>query len=360
MKLALLLLAFLGLADWKRPDWKRIEPGYVPSFPRDHGMHAEFRSEWWYATGIVKDASGARFGVELTLFRQGLSAEPLAEGQSSLRARDAFAAHLAIVDVERQTTILAERARRATPGLARASQNGIDHALEGWTMRLDEQGVLQLAADAREKDAAIELALTPTKPLVMHGERGISRKGDAPGLASAYMSWTRMSARGSLEIAGARRAVEGEFWFDHEWGTTQLGEGVVGWDWFGVRLDDGRELMLYRLRRADGSAHPASSATLVERDGTARYFPLAKLTCEVVGTWTSPRTHASWPVRWRVKLDDARLDLEIVSLVDDCELDTRKSTGVVYWEGPVAVKGTAKGSGYGEFTGYAGSLAGRF
>lgn len=365
MKLAsLYALLFAALASLREPaptkgEWKRIEPGYVPAWPRDHGVHEEYRTEWWYATGEVEGANGAHFGVQLTIFRQGTDPTPLAEGESPLRVKHAYAGHFVVVDLESGKLLVAERARRTTPGLARASVETLDVALEGWTMRFDGSE-LRLVADDRERGIAIDLALKPDKSLVMHGKDGISRKGDGAGLASAYMSWTRMSARGSLACDGARHDVKGSFWFDHEWGTTQLGAGVVGWDWFGLRLDDGRELMLYRLRHADGSVEAASSATLVEKDGTSETIAVAELDCAPISTWKSPRSGAVYPSRWRVHSPERGLDLTIAAKVEDCELDARDSTGVVYWEGPVEVTGSVHGAGYGEFTGYAGSLARRF
>ncbi len=359
--LALCLGAFgaLSRAQDARAEWKRIEPGYTPSWPRDHGVHEDYRTEWWYATGEVESSAGARFGVQLTIFRQGADPAPLAEGQSPLRVKHAYAGHFVVVDLTSGKLLVAERARRTTPGLARASAQTLDVALEGWTMRFDGSE-LRLVADDRERGIAIDLALKPQKPLVMHGQDGISRKGDGAGLASAYMSWTRMSARGSLARDGVRDEVKGSFWFDHEWGTTQLGAGVVGWDWFGLRLDDGRELMLYRLRHADGSVEAASSATLVAKDGTSETISVSQLDCAPIATWKSPRSGAVYPSRWRVRAPERGLDLTIAAKVEDCELDARESTGVIYWEGPVEVTGSVHGTGYGEFTGYAGSLARRF
>jgi predicted secreted hydrolase len=213
---------------------------------------------------------------------------------------------------------------------------------------------VRIRAFDRERSIGLELDLVPQKPLVLHGQGGVSVKGPEPGNASAYMSWTRLETRGRITFAGDTLAVRGESWFDHEWGSSQLGEGVVGWDWFGLRLDDGRELMLYRLRDENGNATAASSATLVERDGRARTFASREIAIEV-------RARAArYPTRWSVRIAAAALDLDVAAEVEDCEIDGRASTGVTYWEGPVAVTGSHEGRGYAELTGYAESIAARF
>lgn len=343
-----------------RGEWRRITAPLVTSFPRDHGAHFDCRTEWWYATGELASASGARFGFQVTVFRQGTDPEPLAEGASPLRVKHVYAGHFALVDLSTGELVRAERLRRATPGLAFASTETLDVRLESWTLALDAAGALTLAADDVASGIALDLVLTPEKPLVLHGADGISRKGDAAGDASAYASWTRLAARGTLVRRGTRDDVTGGAWFDHEWGSSQLGAGVIGWDWFALRLDDGRELMAYLLRRADGSVHPVSSATLVERDGRATFVPLAGFTCVASETWTSPHSGAVYPARWRIRVPAAALELEVAARTPDCELDGRASTGVIYWEGPVLVTGSSTGTGYAELTGYAGSLARRF
>ena len=188
----------------------------------------------------------------------------------------------------------------------------------------------------------------------------MSRKGDEPGNASAYLSWTRLSVSGTLGLDGVADAVRGTAWFDHEWGTSQLGEGVVGWDWFALQLDDGRELMLYLLRREDGSPAAVSAGTLVAADGTSRSLSLADFAVEVTDRWRSPHTGAEYPAGWRVRVPSAALDLRVAPPVPDCELDTSASVDVTYWEGPVRFSGSHAGGGYVELVGYAGSLAGRF
>jgi predicted secreted hydrolase len=208
---------------------------------------------------------------------------------------------------------------------------------------------------AAEGDAAIDLTLDQGKPPVLEGDRGLSRKGAEPGQASYYYSLTRMPARGTIRVGGDAFPVAGLAWMDREWSTSSLGREQVGWDWFALQLADGREVMLYRLRRRDGSADPASQGTLVARDGTSRPLAWSEVRLTPAGGWTSPRGGARYPDRWRLAIPAERLDLEIRPLLADQELDT----SFRYWEGAVAVAGTSgapgppvAGSGYVELTGY--------
>ncbi len=339
-----------------------LEVGGPPelALPRDHGAHPEYRTEWWYLTGLVESETGERFGFQLTFFRQGLAPGLGGPGASALRARQVLAAHLAVADIGRQRFLHAERLRRADGGLAGFATDDLELWLDDWSLerRPDET----LAARARDAEQAIglELELRPGRDLVRHGDRGYSQKGPEPGNASAYLSWTRLLAAGRLEVGGRTIEVRGSAWFDHEWGTSQLGDGVVGWDWFSLRFDDGRDLMVYRLRRADGSADPFSSGTLVGADGETVRLGRDDVAITPSAWWTSPATGARYPVRWQLQVPSADIELEVRPLLEAAELDGTATTGVVYWEGPVAATGSTTGEGYAELTGYAGSLEGRF
>jgi predicted secreted hydrolase len=357
----LLLVTALGPAE----GWKRIAAPLTTSFPRDHGSHDEYRTEWWYATGIVHTTDAARrFGWQLTFFRQGVQPGEHQEGEPLLDVHDVFAAHLAIVDLQTHALVHSERIRRRVPELADASALDLDVRLDGWTMQRHsvDTGPSTISASALDRDTgtAIDLSLRPIKPLVLHGSQGVSVKGAENGNASAYVSWTRLATSGTLVIGGETLPVEGEAWFDHEWGTTQLGAGVVGWEWFGVHLDDGRDLMCYRLRRADGSTMPQSSGTLVDRDGKVQHLDSSEIRLVPTQTWVSPHTQAAYPSHWHLEVPKRRIDLQVVPMAQDCEIDARGSTGNVYWEGHVQVTGSSGGTGYGELTGFAGSMEHRF
>jgi predicted secreted hydrolase len=254
----------------------------------------------------------------------------------------------------------AERLRRAAGGLAGFETDRLEVWLEDWWLRLDDGEVVRLVAGDPGAGVGVDLALAPSGPLVRHGRDGYSRKGNDPGNASVYLSWPDLEVTGTLTLDGRRRSLSGSAWYDHEWGTSQLGRSVVGWDWFGLRLGDGRALMVYRLRRQDGRPDPQSSGTLVRADGGAIALAVADFELEVLESWTSPHTGADYPARWRLRSTAHDFDLEVVPQVADCEIDSSFSTGIIYWEGPVEATGTASGEGYAELTGYAGTLEGRF
>ncbi len=358
MKLAAL---FLCLALPLQDGWKQHVAQFTPQFPADHGAHPAFRNEWWYATGELQSESGARFGYQLTIFRAGLEPGLPERGEPYWSARMLYAGHLALTDIGAQKTSSAERVGRANGALAGAREGELDAWVGDWRIARDPAtGVLHASGRAREIGVALELELSPAKPFVLHGPDGLSPKGTAPGNVSAYTSCTRLATRGRVTLGERELSVQGESWFDHEWGSSQLGQGVVGWDWFGLRLADGRELMIYRMRRADGSALPVCAGTLVRADGTTRTLAADEVELRVEAHWTSPRSKGVYPARWTLRVPSEKLELQLSARVPDCEIDGTRSTGVVYWEGPVALEGSLSGSGYAELTGYAGSLAGKF
>jgi predicted secreted hydrolase len=357
--LAVLAATSPAAAD-KAASWREVTAPPELVLPRDHGAHPDTRTEWWYVTGIVDDDDGRRYGFQITIFRQGLAAGAAAPGSSTLRARQIAAAHLALADIGGQRFHHAERLRRSGGGLAGWSTADLEVWLDDWSMRRGDDDTITVEARDGEVGIGIGLELRPLKPIVHHGDRGHSQKGPAPGNASANLSWTRLGVVGRLEVEGRTIDVSGHAWFDHEWGTSQLGAGVVGWDWFSLRLDDGRDLMVYRLRRADGTADRHSSGTVVAADGTPTRLARDDLEIEPLKWWTSPTTGGRYPTRWRLRVPSRSIDLEITALLPAAELDGRSTTGVVYWEGPVEATGSARGEGYVELTGYAGSLEMRF
>ena len=356
----LLVLGGAGRASCRAAEWRRVAAPLALAFPRDHGAHLDFRTEWWYLTGTLADANGRRVGVQLTFFRRGIDPADTAPPAAGLAATQVLAAHLAVTDPAGGRLLFAERARRAAAGLAGCAESDLAVWVEEWRLERRPDGTLAARASDRERGIAVDLELVPLGPLVLHGDGGVSVKGPDPGNASAYLTWPRLRTSGWVRVDGAELAVAGESWLDHEWGTSQLGAGVAGWDWLGVRLADGRSLMAFRLRRADGAADPHSSGTLVAADGSTRHLAAADLEIAPVGTWTSAASGAAYPARLRVRVPAAGLDLELRPWVAAAEIDARASTGVVYWEGPVDVTGSAAGSGYLELTGYATSLASRF
>ena len=342
--------------------WKQAAGPYPWKFPRDHGSHPAYRTEWWYFTGNLSANAGARYGYQLTFFRQGIRYKPPAPA-GPWDIRDVYLGHFAVSDIAGKTFRYAERISRTGPGLAGAGEENLDVRLLDWTARM-QSGTIAL--QARDKGMALDLTLLPRKPLVFHGRNGLSRKGPQEGQASYYTSFTHLETTGFLATpANGRVAVSGRSWFDHEFGSNQLAAGQTGWDWFSLALSDGREVMLYFLRRSDGSVEPASAGTLVEPDGKTRHLSRAEITVTALEHWKSPASNGRYPSRWAVRIPAAGIDLTIAASLADQELITKGSTAVTYWEGAVAGRGTSGGrsvtcEGYAELTGYAGSLGGLF
>ena len=324
------------------------------SFPEDHGPHPDFRTEWWYFTGSLASAEGGQeLGYQLTFFRSALSADPEPR-RSAWGASQAYMAHFAVSAPGQPAGdfFSYERYARGAGGMAGAETGPFRVWLEDWSAEGGEEMPpvrLRAAADA----VAIDLELGPGKPPVLQGDRGLSQKGREPGNASYYYSFTRLPTTGEVVVGDRRLRVTGLSWMDREWSTSVLDEGVVGWDWFSLQLDDGRDLMAYQLRREDGSADPLSAGSLVGADGEASYLPSREYRIEPLATWRSPESGRTYPSRWRLTVPARGLELEIEPLLEDQELDH----SFVYWEGAVRVGGNAGGEpiggrGYVELTGY--------
>ncbi len=332
-------------------------PPWKFAFPQDHAAHPTFRSEWWYYTGHLR--AGARtFGYQATFFRIGLPGARAAEGGSAWRARHVIFRHVTLSDDRGRRFRSNERAERQALDLAGADSTrylvwlGDDYAgldADRRTHRVVGQG----------GDFAFDLRMSPEKPPVIHGLRGVSQKSAGAGNASHYYSLTRLATRGRLIVGDDTLAVEGRSWMDHEFSSDRLRDTHTGWDWFSVQLSDGRDLMLYRLRLRGGGSEPLSSGTLVEADGRARHVPLEAFTIEATGQWMSPRTRARYPSGWIVRLPGEALELTLRPTLEDQELVVESMRGLAYWEGRVLVTGRSAGEpitgeGFVELTGYAG------
>jgi len=341
---------------------------YDFAWPRDHGSHPDYATEWWYYTGHVRARDGRSFGFELTFFRVGLKPGDPAPGagQSRWRGHEVFPAHFAITDEAGQTFFHADRLAREALGMGRAAIDRLDVKADDWWLRGAPAGGAdreRMTMHAREETDggidAIDFVQVPEKKPAVHGHQGVSRKAACPSCASHYYSYTRLRTSGVLTFHGVALRVEGTSWMDHEYGSSELQADQAGWDWFSVQLDDGRELMLYRLRERDGSVTPQSSGSLVGRDGTVTYLPLAAFDVAATGVWTSPHTGAAYPSGWHVRVPGAGIDVTLVPTVLDQELAFGAGS-VSYWEGAVLVRdgqGKPAGLGYVELTGYAGGLS---
>ena len=341
-----------GAAEQEQP-FRRALPGYQFRFPADHAAHPDFRTEWWYYTGHLTTADGRTFGFQLTLFRHALR-RPDETRRSRWALHTLYFAHFAVTDEEGGTFRFQEKASRGSLGLAGAETSRYLVWVEDWSARLEGQ-THRLRAGREEM--GIDLALVPSKRPVVHGRNGVSQKAEGEGYASHYYSITRLMVSGTLSWQGRSYPVSGEAWMDHEFGSNQLRNYQVGWDWFSVQLDGGVELMLYLIRHRDGRIDPTSSGTLVRPEGRAEYLPLSAFQVDVLGSWRSPKSGVTYPSGWRLSVPSHELDVTLTPALADQELTTQRSTLVNYWEGSVRITGTVagrlvKGRGYVELTGY--------
>lgn len=331
---------------------------YRYEFPRDHGSHETFRTEWWYYTGNLTSKDGRSFGYQLTFFRRAMPPDQVRTLPSKWSVSQLYLAHFAVSDLGKQQFHYAEKLSRAGLGKAGAEANHLQVWIDDWRAESPSTQPNLHILKAAEGGLAIQLELSPEKSLVVHGTAGISRKGAEPGQASHYYSFTRMATAGRLTIGSTSFEVTGTSWMDHEFGSTDLGKDLVGWDWFSIQLDNRTELMLYRLRRADGSADPASSGTLIDHDGQAHHLSIGDFTLEPMSYWTSPANKARYPQHWRLTIPSKQVSLDLIPRLAEQELATTRSTQVTYWEGAIEATGTAQGQpihgqGYMELTGYA-------
>lgn len=336
---------------------RALEPR-VFDFPSDHGPHPDFRTEWWYLTGNVVSEGGREFGFQFTIFRSAL-ASTAPESPSDWATRQAYMGHFALTDVAGESFHAFERFARGAAGLAGAEAAPLRVWLEDWSLQAGSPATFPLRLEASDEDVGLSLELEAGKPRVLQGDGGLSQKGSEPGNASYYYAHTRMPATGTVVLGSESLDVRGEAWMDREWSTSALADGQVGWDWFALQLDDGWDLMIYQLRRTDGSADPLSDGVIIDPDG--QRVPLewgTDVVMQPTSTWTSPIDGAVYPSGWSISIPGRGWDLEVVPRIANQELDV----SFRYWEGAVTVSGAGEGGvgvtglGYVELTGYADSM----
>ena len=352
MKRAILLFLILAPrlhAQTTADGFALPQPGRTFVFPRDHGSHPEFRTEWWYVTGHLDGKDGNRFGFQVTFFRQARR-----EDGKTLQLN---LAHAALLDAQTGRFLHEERLNRAGWD-AESSETTLAVRNGNWSLKLDEATQRLHIAATVKNEVLLQLELEAVKPLVVFGKDGVSRKGVSDTAASHYLTWPRLKASGTVKLGAVEHAVTGEAWMDHEFSSSQLEEGQVGWDWAAVQLKDGREIMVYRMRRKDGALDAASTLAVVERGGKVRHLRSEAFTWEVLGTWKSPRSAAEYPNRVRLRFEGESLELR--PLAPDQEQDGG-ITQLPYWEGACDVidsHGQITGRSFLELAGYAGDLTG--
>ena len=327
-------------------------------FPRDHGPHLSFQTEWWYYTGNLTTAEGRRFGYQFTVFRRALTPTKRVSG-SEWYANQIFMAHFTVSDVADGTFYQEERLSRGAIGLAGAeSLPRFQVWLDDWTVTAADDSAAQMNIRAKANGYAIDLMLTPAKAPALHGDNGLSQKGPEPGNASYYYSLTRIETTGTVAIGNEEFAVSGMSWMDREFGSSALSVGSVGWDWFAVHLSDGRDIMVGQIRRQDASVEPLFGGLLVMPNGQTRFLPSEAFTIRPIGSWRSSRSGATYPAGWEITIDFDNRPLQL--LLEPLLADQEVLSSVTYWEGAVRVSGDAEGYGYAELTGYAQPLRGLF
>lgn len=340
--------------------FQRAEGPREWNFPTDYGPHPDYQTEWWYYTGNLESETGARFGYQLTIFRRALLPKEERTKRKSPWATDqVYMAHFALSDIASREHVAFERFARGAAGLAGAQSDPYQVWLENWqVVQIDENHYRLIA---RQDDISLDLILEDIKGPVLHGDQGYSQKGPHKGNASYYHSQTRLKTSGRVQTLNDSYQVSGLSWMDHEFSTSALSPGQVGWDWFSIQLDDSSEIMVYQIRRSDGSIDPFSSGTWISPTGKEIHLEHDQFLISVEDTWHSPNTGAEYPDEWILEIPSLDLRLNITPYITDQEMNVSFN----YWEGAVGIDGTSRrspisGSGYVEMTGYAESIEGEF
>lgn len=349
MRFILCLLVLLSLsAHAAAPVYAPVTPGAGLSFPRDYGAHPEFRTEWWYVTGWVETPDKRPLGFQVTFFRSRTGVDNA--NPSHFAPRQLVIGHAALSDPQVGRLVHDERSAREGFSMAWARPGNTDLKLDDWRMVRDAGGVYRVTV--RSNQLTLELRLRPTQPVLVQGQGGYSRKGPSAQHASYYYSEPHLDVSGSVGRAGmAATQVTGSAWLDHEWSSEALQPDAVGWDWVGANLDDGGALMAFQIRDRQGGKLWAH-ATRRDKAGKVVHYAPGQITLAPQTHWKSPRTGATYPIA--TTITTGAQGWQVVPLQQDQELDSRRSTGAVYWEGAVTIQqnGRRVGRGYLEMTGY--------
>ncbi len=322
-------------------------------FPQDHGPHSDYKTEWWYFTGNLETELGRRFSYQLTLFRIGLSSKKI-KRTSLWATSEIYMGHFALTDRQNQQFYRFEKFSRSALGLSGAQANPFKVWLDNWRIESAENTFLPLVLQAEDEGVSIQLTLGSNKPIVLQGNKGLSKKSAELGNASYYYSMTRLQAQGVIRVKDEVFNVRGESWLDREWSTSALGKEQAGWDWFSLQLNDGRDIMFYQLRRKDGSMDPYSSGSIVSVEGESAPLTREDVRLTVTKKWQSLESGIRYPIHWRMEIKKYDLVFGIKAIQPNQEM----LLSAHYWEGAVDIfeesgDKSVIGRGYLELTGYA-------
>jgi len=346
----------------RQPSFQLALPGYKFSFPKDHGAHPQYQTEWWYYTGHLQAQDGNKFGYELTFFRYALI-NKIPSGRSKWAVRDVDFAHFAITDQTHQKYFFCDRMERANMGLAgaqSAKENFLPRIwIDNWQLQFQGKNGnaqrIQAGGIAQNNDNQTRMTINLshralTQPII-NGKNGVSQKGPETGQASHYYSMPRLATSGTLQLGNKQYKVTGESWLDREFSSKGLAKNQTGWDWFAIQLDDGRNLMLYQIRQSDDTTDPHSAGTLSGKNTNTVHLKQSDFHITVTNWWTSPHTKARYPAKWKIEIPQYHLSLTVIPTVADQEMRPRRESAI-YWEGSCSVEGNVAGKAYVEMTGY--------
>lgn len=325
--------------------YPKIDPGRELIFPRDHNAHREFRTEWWYFSGKLESGDGSRYGFELVFFVRRTDNDKTLGIPIAYYSNPAHLAHFAITDLQREKFDVTQK---RTPdhwtkdGDAGASELSFFIWNQDWSVtKMNDSFVVH----ASTGDYQLNLTLEPQKPFILHGDNGYFVKADGPDYprGTYYIAYTRLGGKGELTVKGKPVQVEATAWMDHEFGSYQLAPDQLGWDWFALQFQNGSELMLYMLKQEDGSHGALSKGAWIDPEGFVTPIKAEDIAAVPVRRWTSPHTGAQYVLDWEIEVPTLDLKLTVNSLLDDQEIDSSKSTMIVYWEGMIKSQGTKGG-----------------
>jgi predicted secreted hydrolase len=352
------LILILGFQSLWSEKFRYPERGGFLKFPRDHGSHPDYKSEWWYITGHFTDDADIDYGFQLTFFRSA------SDEENGDEKRQTYMAHVALTDITNQKYLCEERFNKEGWN-AGAREGTLDVFNGNWFLRMDEDSESMKARFSIAGMGVISIQMNPLKPRVLFGDNGYSKKGEDLHAASYYITFSRLELKGEVDTGKGKRTIKGECWMDHEYSSSHLSANQIGWDWASLQLADGREIMAYSMRRDDGKIDPFSSFNVISQDGQVESLYGDSFQWRPVEFWTSPISGGRYPVVYEISWKNSAGSEEVLriqSLMDEQEFDG-KISGFHYWEGACEVlnrEGERVGMGYTEMTGYHQSLNGRF